>query len=512
MRVTIRAPEGYYLYADETEIDFASLEGLFVTDIRYPKSTPYADPYLGKEVEVYHGDVDITISGKVPVRLEPGRRELVALIRYRGCSPTICYMAMEREVPFIVDVGPVLAEKEALPATPRKGLDVVEDGGSRVTEARGLKALLKIRDFKELLGRGLGLTLLIVFIAGILTSLTPCVWPVIPVVLLYIGVHPHKRFHENFALAALLVSGLVLVYSLLGIVAVALGKNLGFLFQQKIFLALVVVFFLAMSLSMFGAFDIKMPRRWHQRINKMGGEGYLGAFFTGMGIGLVASPCSGPVLAALLGHVALQGNYVTGFVLLVVFGIGMGLFVLLLGAGYGELAGKLHGGPWMVWIRRVLGVILLFPAAFYMGSLFRWSGEDLFSTGDEAKIEWVMGEEDALRFAQMNNRPIMMEFSAEWCPPCRRLDRDFFRRPEIVGLSYQLVPLRIDATFETKGARRLIEKYRVTGWPTVLFLDPTGKPYRDLRVGDYDPRAIERGMREAIRRTEEAMKDERRGD
>lgn len=503
-RVTIRVPEGHYLYAAETDVDFLSLEGLLITDIRYPKSSRYVDPYLGKEVDIFRGDVVIEIRGRVPGGLDAGEHDLIARVSFRGCSPTVCFRPAEAEVAFRIDVVPTA---EAVKPTP-PSLEAVPlpapEGAPPEVPAGGIRGLLEVQDFAVLMERGLFWTILIVFIAGILTSLTPCVWPVIPVVLLFVGVHPHKRLWENFLLAATLVAGLVLVYAILGIAAVGLGKNLGFLYQQRWFLVLIVLFFLAMSLAMFGVFDLRLPRRWQHKLHKLGGQGYRGAFLAGMGTGLVASPCAGPVLAAVLGHVALQRNYVAGFALLVVYGIGMGLLFVVLGACYGELAGKLKSGPWMLWVRRLLGVLLLFPAAFYMGSLFRWSGDGIFWGGPASRIAWTASEPEALREAAEAEKAVMIEFGAKWCPPCQALDRNFFSRPEIEELSGRLVALRVDATVETPEVRAMIEKHKVVGWPTVLFLDPMGRPYRDLRVGNYNPAAIERAMREAVRRTGKA--------
>lgn len=502
LKVTIRVPEGHYLYASETDVDFVSLEGLLIKDIRYPKPERYADPYLGKEVDIFRGDVAIGIQGRVPEGLDAGEHDLIARVSFRGCSPTVCFRPEEAEVAFRIDVFP--GAKVVPPAPPSAEALPVPAPGTEATPSEtpaSLREMLEVQDFGLLMEQGLCWTILIVFIAGILTSLTPCVWPVIPVVLLFVGVHPHKRFWENLLLAASLVAGLVLVYALLGLAAVGFGKNLGFLYQQRWFLVLIVLFFLAMSLSMFGVFDLRLPRSLQQRLHRMGGEGYRGAFLAGMGTGLVASPCAGPVLAALLGHVALQRNFVAGFLLLIIYGIGMGLLFVVLGACYGELAGKLKSGPWMLWIRRVLGVLLLFPAAYYMGSLFHWSGDGILGAGRSSRIAWVVSEPEALRQAAEGEKAVMIEFGAKWCPPCQALDRNFFTRPEVEELTDGLVALKVDATVETPEVRAMIEKHKVVGWPTVLFLDPKGQPYRDLRVGTYNPAAIERAMREVLRRT-----------
>lgn len=499
-RITIRSPEGHYIYADETGVEFSSLEGIIITDIRFPRKSSYRDPYMGKQVDVFTGDTEIEVFGRVPKRMTPGERELVARVSFRGCSSTLCFRPEERRVSFIIDVtGLAGAEGESIRAPlpsevsrPQKDLFP--------SDLLGVKELLKVKDFSLIAHRGMPLALFIVFVAGILTSLTPCVWPVIPIVLLYVGVHPHKKWLKNFLLSICLVSGLVLVYAVLGLMAVVFGKNLGFLFQQRIFLMLVVLFFLAMSLSMFGAFDLKIPRRLQHRLHGMGGEGYWGALMAGMGTGLVASPCAGPVLAALLGHVALQRNYVQGFVLLVIYGAGMSLLFVILGTFYGEFAGKLRGGPWMVWVRRILGIILLFPALFYMGSLFDW-GSISSKSSNLNHVEWITNEGNALSLSELTNKPVVMVFSAEWCPPCRALERNFFGRKDIVELSKLLILLKVDATRENSEVRRVIDKYNVVGWPTIIFLNSQGRQFEDLRVNDYDEAAVEYGIKETIKRT-----------
>jgi len=502
--ITIRVPEGYYLYADDTDVDFVALEGLIISNIVYPEPVSHEDPYIGKMVDIYKGDVVIRILGMVPETLDIGEHELVAELHFKGCSPTICFRPEQRTISFLIDVKSAVAQEENTSGDRGAGnVEAAQRSGKE--DAVGFKDLLKITDFGLLLEKGIALTILIVFLAGVLTSLTPCVWPVIPAVLLFVGVHPHKKFWENVMLSAALVAGLSLVYSVLGIAAAALGKNFGFLFQQKWFLVVVVLFFVAMSLSMFGVFDLRLPMRWQRRMHELGGEGYRGSFLAGLGLGLVASPCAGPVLAALLGYVALQRSYAFGFLLLVVFSMGMGMLFIVLGACYSELAVKLRGGPWLVWIKRALGVALLFPAAFYMGSLFHWSGEP---PRDEVGVAWIESQRDAFIFAKKTNRPIMMEFTADWCPPCHTLNDKFFKREEIVRLSYRLVPLKIDATVETNVVRRLIGKYKVMGWPSVIFLDPSGKELKDLRVNSYDPGAVEDSMREAVKRASKKWVDE----
>jgi len=296
----------------------------------------------------------------------------------------------------------------------------------------------------------------------------------------------------------------VIVYATMGVGAVALGRNLGFIFQQRWFLFVIAGFFVLMALGMFGVFHIHISKRWEHRLHALGGKGFRGAFLSGLGLGLIASPCTGPVVAGLLGYVALQASYVMGFCLLVVFGVGMGLVFVLLGAGYGFLVDHIRSGGWMNWMKRALGLVLLLPAAFYLSTALGMGRPEMPHKGPH--VAWVENLDHAIKFAGENDRPIMLDFTAEWCAPCRTLERTFFRRPDIVRLTMQLVPVRIDATYESKELRRLMDEYCVVGFPTILFLAPDGIPYDDLRVGFANRALLEENMREAIRRaTDDVM-------
>jgi thiol:disulfide interchange protein DsbD len=93
-----------------------------------------------------------------------------------------------------------------------------------------------------------------------------------------------------------------------------------------------------------------------------------------------------------------------------------------------------------------------------------------------------------------------LEFYAKWCPPCHALDRRFFNQAEVIKLSYQLVPIRIDATLENSEIETLINKYQIVGWPTILFVSPAGKVYKDLTVTSFTPDKLKENMEEAIKR------------
>ncbi|MFH1874796.1 MAG: cytochrome c biogenesis protein CcdA [Pseudomonadota bacterium] len=488
--IVIEVPEGHYIYADKTEVDFKSLEGLRIDDVVFPEPTKREDPYFKKKLDVYEGTVFISIIGHLPEKYPIDDLDLTVLLKFQGCSEKVCFYPEKHDVEFAFHAP-------ALPMAKPEIKPVLEPKDS----SKSFWAYLKLTDFSKIFEQGTWFSIFIVFLAGFLVSLTPCIWPLIPVTLLIIGVEAQRKWWKNVLLAATLVLGIVLVNTSLGLLAVFLGKGVGFLFQNRLFLALVVIFFVLMSLSMFGLFEIHLLKPLQNKLSKLGGKGFRGAFLVGLGTGLIAAPCASPVLIALLGFVALKQNYFIGAGYLFMFGLGLGLVFILIGSGFGILASHIKGGAWLRPVKGILGVILLLPAFFYFKTLV-----NLDIAVPKSKVAWVSNIEHAKKFAQDSNRPMMIDFYARWCPPCLELDRNFFSKDEVLRLSYQLVPVRVDATVETPAVEEILEKYKIRGWPTILFISPQGKIYQDLTVAAFDPDLLKQNMRKAIKRAQGSKK------
>lgn len=213
---------------------------------------------------------------------------------------------------------------------------------------------------------GLLLTMVFIFAAGLGTSLTPCVYPLIPITINVIGAAKKgdSRWH-GFTLSSAYVGGLVLMYSSLGLVAALAGGSVGKIAQNGWVVSCIVALFIAMGLSFLGLFTIQLPTALQTKLSAKGGAGHKGAFILGLVSGLIAAPCVGPVLLALLAWVAKDGNPLKGFSMLLVFALGLGTLFLFIGTFTDVAKQRLpRSGAWME------GVKVLFAISFFVLGLY----------------------------------------------------------------------------------------------------------------------------------------------
>ncbi|TMA13341.1 MAG: cytochrome C biogenesis protein, partial [Deltaproteobacteria bacterium] len=211
-------------------------------------------------------------------------------------------------------------------------------------------------------GGGLGLsagvsagTFAALFLGGILTSLTPCVYPLIPITVSIFGARQAEHRGRSIALSAAYVAGIAAMFSALGLFAALSGKAFGALLSSPAVIAVLAVFLVALAASMFGAFEIALPSALQQKLSSIKAAGFAGAFGMGLVAGVIAAPCTGPVLAGVLTYVAAQRNAVLGFWMLFTYAIGMGMLFFVLGATTLRLP---RSGPWMETVKSVLGIAL----------------------------------------------------------------------------------------------------------------------------------------------------------
>src|SRR6202171_528704 len=202
-------------------------------------------------------------------------------------------------------------------------------------------------------------TFVALFVGGVLTSLTPCVYPLIPITVGIFGGRQAEHRSRSVGLSATYVGGIAAMYSVLGLFAALSGKAFGTVLSSPAIVVLLALFLVALAASMFGAFEIALPSALQQKLSGVKGTGFAGAFGMGLVAGIIAAPCTGPVLAGVLAYVATQRNALLGFWMLFTYAIGMGLLFFVLGATSLRLP---RSGAWMETVKSVLGVALLAAA------------------------------------------------------------------------------------------------------------------------------------------------------
>lgn len=377
-----------------------------------------------------------------------------------------------------------------------------------------------------------------VFLGGIALNLTPCIYPLIPVTISYFG---GKSLSEQgrtgtspiAAHALLYILGLSLTNSMLGVMAAMSGRLLGTVLQNPLTIILIAAILTIFAFSMFGFWELRLPAVITGAASKSY-AGYFGSLFIGLTLGLVAAPCIGPFVVGLLVMVAKSGNPWFGFLLFFCLSLGMGLPLFILALLSERLRHLPKSGEWMLWVRRFMGWILLGMAAFFLRTIvpetvgvillgsvilaaaihlgwldassagfraFGWIRQGVgilgiciatvlvwsqfVQTGEG--INWLPYSEQVMAEAKQSGKPIILDFSADWCSPCRQMERVTFHDPTVVAAAKKdFVTIRIDLT---RGGDRMNEsvsrRYNVRGVPTVLFLKPGGEERVDLRIQEF---------------------------
>jgi thiol:disulfide interchange protein DsbD len=411
-----------------------------------------------------------------------------------------------------------------------------------------------------LLAEGSAVAFAVALGGGVLTSLTPCVYPLIPITVSVFGARRAGTRREAVALSGLYVLGIAAMYSALGVGAALTGKAFGSVMQNPWAIGLVALVLAAMAASMFGAFDLRLPSSWQARLAGVGGAGHAGAFAMGLVAGIIAAPCTGPVLAAALTFVAAKGSAAFGFAIMFVYALGMGLPFFLIGAFSISLP---KSGAWMEAVKSTFGVALLAAALVFLKNAFPAS-RALFSAAPAAalaaggaaalgvllgalnggfgghlgrsaakavgvallvasivygagaadarerklaaeRFRWGTDEAAALAVAKAEGRPVILDFWAEWCVACKELDRTAWADPRVREEAARFVAVKVDGTDGTPAFDALTAKYGIVGMPTVLFIDSRGRevPLRVTSAVSGDE------MLDALRKVDGACRDER---
>jgi thiol:disulfide interchange protein DsbD len=519
VEVLLRVPAGFHITDLKNgffALDLAANEFFALEKTVFPSGVPY-----GEEM-VYKGDVRVRALLR---RLKPAAApvKLDIVVSFQVCQEypdELCYPPDEARLQ--VEIGPAFAGAAA-------------GGAEREPLARRLENLIRGQ-----LGRASLALFLMVFAAGFLASLTPCVYPVIPIVMGFVGGRSQGRRLKGFVLSLFFVLGLSLVYSVLGVVAAKTGSLIGVSFQNPVVVIAIAAVFIVMGLSLAGLFTIPVPAWISARASQGHRSEYLGALIVGGVSAVIAAPCVGPVLIALLSWIVQSGNVILGFWLTFVFSLGMSIIFILAGTFSGAIASLPRGGGWMSVVKYFFSALLIAGGIFFLGNilpswldlmlwgaylvglavaagLFRPQREGevgpvlvrtaivlLFLTGAviftrglagrffpaaapaaapaaesaATKLPWLGDLAAGREAARSGDKRLLVDAWAEWCAACRELDEKTFSRPEVREALAGFVLVKLDFTRRSEANDKLKRELGIIGMPTVILFDPQGKEIR----------------------------------
>jgi thiol:disulfide interchange protein DsbD len=210
------------------------------------------------------------------------------------------------------------------------------------------------------------LSYMVIFFGGVLTSFTPCVYPIIPVTVSFIGASASQSKARAFLLSLSYVFGIAFSYSALGAFAALAGKLFGEISSSPWTFLAVGNVFLILGLSMLDVFSIPIPGLSKAKGPVSKPKGLIGAFLVGVSAGFVIGPCTAPALGAVLAYVASRQNIFLGVSLLFTFAFGMGILLIIIGTFTGIAASLPKSGRWLDAVRKVFGVILILCAEYFI--------------------------------------------------------------------------------------------------------------------------------------------------
>ena len=488
--------KGYYIYQDSLHLKM----GLQANELKLVKTSLPAgiekfDETFQKKMQIYKQAFLITLDKKAELD-KPAYVEL----ELQGCAEAgICYPPMTLK--FLL----------AGPGVKAGPIPEILDG-SNTASAKQQLSLMDVwreRDDVNAIGRFLestptGYLFLAFFILGLALAFTPCVLPMLPILSSVVfGTQGNQSISKGRAslLALAYVLGMASVYALAGVLMAALGGSVQRALQSPIALAGFALLLLALSGSLFGLYDLRLPQSWHQQIDRLAGRhqggNIVGAFALGGISTLVASPCITAPLAGVLAFIAQTGSMSLGAGLLFIMALGMGLPLLFIAIEARILIPST--GIWMVWLQRTLGVLLVATAAWIASPLIQGGsgGSSNIVTNSQGQhqigdarfsvIESNAQLDQFLAQAKEQKKLVLLDFYADWCISCKEMEVNTFANTEVNQELQNFVLLQADVTKNSADNQALLKRFGLFGPPGILIFNLNSVEQKDQRVIGYMP-------------------------
>ncbi|MDX4048770.1 protein-disulfide reductase DsbD [Aliarcobacter skirrowii] len=524
-----------YLYDDKLQINITKPKKVeLLKELELPKPVVY-DDFI-----VHFDDLNINISySLLKSKLDSNKYEIE--FKFQGCSKAgLCYAPMSEKT--IIDLNNVVVQ-------------TLEDNSNQKIEKPVLKEVLENENLSEtdsiatVLKDSSTIFVLATFFGfGLLLAFTPCVFPMIPIlssIIVKASQNESMSAKKGFLMSFVYVLAMSFAYSLAGIIAGIFGANLQASLQNPYVLVVFALIFIALAFSMFGYFEIRLPASLQTKINKTTDgkekQGMLGIAIMGFLSALIVGPCVAPPLAGALVYIGQTGDALLGGLALFVMSLGMGVPLLLIGAGAGKFMPK--PGGWMQGVTKIFGIVMLGVAIWLLErvinpsiTIYLWAFLFL-GTGIYLKIYThliselirlvitIIGvillvgaisgatnvlkplekftsnksfvKEDELKFIKIKNikeledailkssKPIMLDFWATWCVSCKELDEITFKNDEVIKRLQNFTLLKVDVTQNSDDDKAIQKRFGVVGPPALIFWDENKQEVKSAKIVGY---------------------------
>jgi thioredoxin:protein disulfide reductase len=489
-----------------TKLELTLPAGVKAGEVEYPPAEKTKLAFSSEELSVFTGTIQFHIPLKGEAAVTPNESATITL-NYQACNNNEC-------------LAPTSISKAAALSTISGSSDAQPTSGGNA-DAAGSSDWLA-RTFSS---RGYAIGFLLVLLGGLALNLTPCVYPLIGVTIAYFG-NQGGGPRRVLILAMLFVLGIAIMFSGVGVAVALSGGLFGAAMQNPYVLSAIAAMMLVLAASSFGFFVLQPPQFMAQWAGAAR-PGYAGSFLMGLGMGVVAAPCIGPIVLGLLLMVERSGSPLFGFALFFTLAVGLGLPYIGLAMAAGSIRKLPRSGEWLAWVEQLFGFILvglaiyfldpvvpnhvmsrLLPyyaaaAGIFLGFLSpagrNWRPFLVIRSGigiaavaaliylmiPRAEARPVMFQPfdpAVLGSAAAERKPVLVDFRADWCIPCREMDHSTFVDPAVVKESQRFVRMRADLTAQDDKNAALMAKFKIQGVPTTLLIDSSGN-VRDQKVG-----------------------------
>ncbi len=517
-----------YLYDERLKVYISKPNKVDISkEINVPKSIKY------EEWQVHFDNLNLEIPFSL-IQSKINSLSAEITVEFQGCSKAgLCYAPMKEKI----------------------SIDFLKASNSNDQQKDTIVSPLDAQSETDLIANTLKngnflIVLATFFGFGLLLSLTPCVFPMIPIlssIIVKAGDKGELTASKGFFLSLVYVLSMSAAYTIAGILAGLFGANLQVALQNPYVLSIFAAIFVALAFSMFGYFKLELPLSVQNKINKTRdgkeNQGILGIAIMGFLSALIVGPCVAPPLAGALVYIGQTGDAILGGMALFVMSLGMGAPLLLIGIGAGKYMPK--PGGWMDSVSKIFGIVMLAVAVWMLDRvlnatiiMYLWSflliGAALYlkifehiltklitvvimvygislllgaisgatnpleplskftsKTGmqleSNTQIKWkkVKTVDELYVAIEESNKPVMLDFYADWCVSCKELEAITFKDQTVIKKLNSFTLLKVDVTKNTDDDKKIQKEFGIVGPPALIFWDENNNEIKASQIVGY---------------------------